>query len=157
MLFHVMSFSKMVISFQGRHGLVRTTDKSALDVSKLDFDNVAQMKKIHLSHTVCGLGARNSQSIWWTTKECLSYKAKLRKQSLGICLGDIGAPRVCGKQRLAAWCVICRISGVGPTMAKNQWFRRARIFSGGRDGLDDWAKWSAARRLIQIWKPVGPV
>ena len=74
-------------------------DKSVLDVSKLDFDNVAQMKKYTESYTggladscwayAVGNVSQEVKDLMDVTKECL-YKG-IEKAVVGNRLGDIGA------------------------------------------------------------------
>lgn len=74
-------------------------DKSVLDVSKLDFDNVAQVKKYTESYTggladscwayAVGNVSQEVKDLMDVTKECL-YKG-IEKAVVGNRLGDIGA------------------------------------------------------------------
>ena len=74
-------------------------DKSVLDVSKLDFDNVAQVKKYTESYTggladscwayAVGNVSQEVKDLMEVTKECL-YKG-IEKAVVGNRLGDIGA------------------------------------------------------------------
>ena len=107
-------------------------DKSVLDVSKLDFDNVAQVKKYTESYTggladscwayAVGNVSQEVKDLMDVTKECL-YK-ELRKRSLAIAW-EILVQRFKSmrKAKAMAWCVIWSDTVSGLLCMKNQWSR----------------------------------
>ena len=99
-------------------------DKSVLDVSKLDFDNVAQVKKYTESYSggladscwayAVGNVSQEVKDLMDVTKECL-YKG-IEKAVVGNRLGILAQRfKSMRKAKAMAWCVIWS-DGVGPTM-----------------------------------------
>ena len=126
-------------------------DKSVLDVSKLDFDNVAQVKKYTESYSggladscwayAVGNVSQEVQDLMDVTKECL-YKG-IEKAVVGNRLGDIGAA-IQEYAESKGYGVVRDLvgHGVGPTMHEEPMVphygragRGLRLREG--DGLDD--------------------
>ena len=105
-------------------------DKSVLDVSKLDFDNVAQVKKYTESYSggladscwayAVGNVSQEVKDLMDVTKECL-YKG-IEKRSLAIAW-EILVQRFKSMQKAKAmaWCVIWSDTVSGLPCMKNQW------------------------------------